>query len=328
MVLGYKDGVTYKKTVDPDAEGGLARGPSNELGNPFIFDAGRLSAWQASIATSNEVSQDLSLYARVSANEYGESETLSASLWDVAPFIANPGVGTPLGGVVPVGHLQSGHLGTTDDWYFNMLTGGSHRVAFVGSVGKFSTILVPKYFLADDTNPLRTYDVTAGQPLDPTDWNMPTPTLLENTLGGVPSQAQVFVRKAMSHAWFGQGHTEIDTSSRTTRKFFGSLKATAVAFGTGTLVPVAYGATHVRLNGIGLRGATVVPLSFFQVPRGDLTAVVDERYAGPFPGIGTPNQTGDLPVPLIDNVQWLVITTQTPFVGTDVLFEVEYFLGA
>ncbi|MHB8108008.1 MAG: hypothetical protein ACYDH4_11370, partial [Candidatus Cryosericum sp.] len=105
------------------------------------------------------------------------------------------------------------------------------------------------------------------------------------------------------------------------------LKANAAGFTNGTLVPIAFGATHVQLNGVGIRGGVAVPLVFFQVPRGDLTSVIDERYAGPFPSIGTPGQDGR-PIPLIDNVQWIVVTSAVGFAGNDVLFEVEYYQGA
>lgn len=327
QIIRDVNGNTYRKDVAPDEDG-----PVRELGNPFIFDSGKLTAWQASIELRR--AQDVSLFARMPGNPNQASEASNASIsgaptgtpWDVQPQV--DGNGLPLGGVVPVGRVQIGHLGCTEDWYFNMNIGSSHRVPLSGSSAKFAPIMVPKYFLADDTAPaLRVYDVSAGIGLGPSVWNQPTAALLQQSLGAVASQANIFTRKAICHAWFSQASTEVDEASRTVRKFFGSVKAQGAAFSASSLVPVAYGATHVALHGSGLRGGTANPLAFFQVRRGTLVAgaATAPIYTGPFSPFGT--ATAPV-VPLIDNCEWIIVTSPTTFAGNDILFEVDFYYGA
>lgn len=323
------DGQMRVAVDNPNDDNKLSRGPVRELGNPFIFDAGKLAGWPASIEL--DISHDMTLIARLSANPNQRSETSSAaSLFDLQPTTAAVGSGCPLGGVCVVGRLQSGHKGCTSDWYFNMNVGAEHRLAFNASSAKFSPIVVPKYFQPDDTaTTVRVYTTTAGNPLDASTWNQPTPSLLAATLSTVPSQAAAFTRQGICHAWFGQGAAEVDVASRSHRKFFGSLRASATAYGTATIVPVAYGATHVALNASALRSSVAAPLQFFQVRRGDYSvgAPIGSTYIGPYQSFGQ-TAAGSAVVPLVDNVEFLAITAPAAFAGNDILFEVCYYLGS
>jgi hypothetical protein len=325
------EGRAFVKVLETDTGNEFGRGPTHELGNPQEFDAGKLSAWPAFVEF--EIAQDLSVFVALAPpdDNGGQPQTRTQSVFNIPPQYSGAG-NTPFGAVAALGRIQAGHAGCDFDWFFNMTPGGNYRVALTGSQVRFSAMLIPKYFLADDTFAhVRVYETSAGQPLVISTWNTPSPDLITRTLAGVPSQVDIFTAKAFCESWASSGRAEIDTRSRTVRNFWGSVRAQGGARSASTICPVPNGATHVDLIGGALRGAGPVSLEFWQVARGDLDLgnAIGSKYFGSFPAQDA-NGLTQLPIKLVNNCQFIAVTVETPagFAGDDILFELSYYLGA
>jgi hypothetical protein len=320
LAQDWQTGDEHVLTDQPDGPWTTIAGPTSEIGNPILFDALQSSGRQARIEFANMVGRDLVLQCWIDPPEITAASGTPSPLL-VQPNLVGMGGATPEGGCEVVGQLICGHLGCSVDHLFNIPGGFAIKVGFSGESASYEPILVPKYWLANDTNPLqRTFDVAPGEPLTNAKWNQPNSGLLQRLVNAVgPTQAGILTGGVMSRAYFDSGSGFVDNRSRPSRRFSGALAQDHVPDHTFAVCPVAYNCSTVELVGgtVDSAGAPIA-LHFYQTQRGQT------RLIGP-----SPLTTLGVAIPLVDNCDRIFVTNAVPVAaGTaDVLFELNFYLG-
>jgi hypothetical protein len=323
--------------TNPDEDYSLVRGPSNEVGNPIVFDVQTRSGWQTSIDFNDNLSRDLIALVWTDTPEVSESDpTVGPSPFTIAPdHYGDPLQIPPFGGATVVGRCEIGHLGVSKDIYFQAPPGQLIKFSAAAETMRYQPILYPKYFLADDASSVvcRIYRTVGGEILSNMTFNNPQSSTTIKVLNQSVAQQPILIRQARSWSYMSNGTGFNDARSRPCRKFFGSVGANTPPGGAAHAVrcPVAWNATHVEVlgNTVDNTGA-IVPMRFWQVPRNFPlpTAFAPSKIygVGPFELTST---AGSGMVPLIDDCEWIVVETMGT-IGPNIpeqLFEINYYLG-
>jgi len=217
----------------------------------------------------------------------------------VMPTQANETV-PPVGGAVAIAQISFGHLGAQFQAQLDVPMSQIIHVPFGGSFGQFDSMLVPKYFTSSSeaNTTYRNYLVIPGGPV------LTSAAFNTLTQAALPANGFTNPNAVPIAGYFTMGDAAFSNTRLTqpTRRFYGTVQATAAAVnpiavppvtpGSVTVCPVAWFASSVILSGnpgLNFFVRTFVPPVAAGVP----------QFLGPYPA--------NVPINLPNNAESLLV---------------------